>query len=196
MCLCRATYAVNSRSLLSFLLTVWHLRSKGERQVCRHQQLGLLGCCFDTTSSRLIMQYELHETEYGASCWKMLIAWYLKMQTSKPAFYCWPPKNLNCISSCLFTCFFCPVCEVMFTPNEGFSGTWMKCFQFVERSVERSVEPSVDFRCPWNNGQMSESKDGSSTVVLVLNVQTLKAQLEPVCYLLPRQKLFGLSAEW
>lgn len=27
---------------LSFSLTVWHLRGKGERRVCRHQQLGLI----------------------------------------------------------------------------------------------------------------------------------------------------------
>lgn len=56
VCVC-ATYAVNSWSLLSFLLTVWHLRSKGERQVCRHQQLR------SSRSSRLIMQRELHEPE-------------------------------------------------------------------------------------------------------------------------------------
>lgn len=56
VCIC-ATYTVSSWSLLSFLLTVWHLRSKGERQVCRHQQLR------SSRSSRLIMQRELHEPE-------------------------------------------------------------------------------------------------------------------------------------
>lgn len=33
-------------------------------------------------------------------------------------------------------------------------------------------------------------------VVLVFNTQTLKTQHEPICYLLPRHKLFSLSAEW
>lgn len=34
-----------------------------------------------------------------------------------------------------------------------------------------------------------------SPVVLVFNIRTLKPQLEPICYLFPRHKLFSLSAE-